>query len=305
MEGIIAWAIFGVIVLGMLLVDLGVFHRKAHSVGLKEALAWSVVWVTLALLFAGGIWLWHGADDALLFVTAWLVEKSLSLDNIFVFMVIFGYFRVHDRYQHRLLFFGILGSLVMRALFIVAGIAVIERFHWVVYALGAFLVFTGFKMALSKGAEVHPERNPVLRLFRRFFPVAADYREGHFFVKEAARWVATPLFVVLLVVETTDVVFAVDSVPAVLALTTDPFLVYTSNVFAILGLRALYFALHGTMERIRYLHYGLSAILAFVGAKMLLVDLYKVEPMHSLAVIGGLLVIAILGSVLIPQKKND
>jgi tellurite resistance protein TerC len=305
MDSLLAWAIFAVIVFGMLLIDLGVFHRKAHAVGLREAIAWSLVWVMLSLLFAGGIWWWHGSDDALLFVTAWLVEKSLSLDNIFVFMVIFGYFRVPATYQHRLLFFGILGSLVMRAIFIVAGIAAIERFHWVVYVLGAFLVYTGFKMAFSKGAEVHPERNPVLRLFRRLFPVTSDYREGRFFVKEAARWVATPLFVVLLVVETTDVVFAVDSVPAVLALTTDPFLVYTSNVFAILGLRALYFALHGTMQRVRFLHYGLSTILAFVGGKMLIADLYEIDALHSLAVIGGLLVASVVVSLLVPEPKGD
>ncbi len=304
MDSLLAWVIFAVVVLGMLLIDLGVFHRKAHVIGLKEAIAWSLVWVVLSLLFAGGIWWWHGSDDALLFVTAWLVEKSLSLDNIFVFMVIFGYFRVPATYQHRLLFFGILGSLVMRAIFIVAGIAAIERFHWVVYVLGAFLVYTGFKMAFSKGAEVHPERNPVLRLFRRFFPVSSDYREGRFFVKEAARWVATPLFVVLLVVETTDVVFAVDSVPAVLALTTDPFLVYTSNVFAILGLRALYFALQGTMQRVRFLHYGLSTILAFVGGKMLIVDWYKIDALHSLAVIGGLLTASVVASLLVPESKS-
>ncbi len=304
MASILGWVAFAVVVTGMLCLDLGIFHRKAHSVGFREAAVWSVVWIVLALVFAGGVWWGRSQGDAVLFVTSWLVEWSLSLDNIFVFMVIFTFFQVPDHYRHRLLFFGILGSVVMRALFIVAGIAIIQRFAWVTWVLGAFLVITGVRMAVSHDEEIHPDRNPLLRLFRRFFPVAQGYGEGHFFVREGGRRMATPLFVVLLVVETTDVVFAVDSVPAVLAITSDPFLVYTSNVFAILGLRSMYFALSGTMARMRFLHYGLAAILSFVGVKMLLASVYHVAPLASLAVIGTLLGLSIVMSLVFPSPPE-
>jgi len=282
----------------------GVFHRKAHSVGFREAATWSLVWIVLALAFAGVVWWSRGRDDALLFTTSWMVEWSLSLDNIFVFMVIFTYFQVPDRYRHRLLFFGILGSVVLAR-------AVHRGRHRHHPALRLGHLRAGRLPGLHRrqagpGARRgdSPERNPVLRLFRRLFPVATGYGEGRFFVREAGRALATPLFVVLLVVETTDVVFAVDSVPAVLAITNDPFLVYTSNVFAILGLRSLYFALSGTMAEMRFLNYGLAAILSFVGAKMLLAGLVHVPPLVSLAVIGVLLGASIAASLLFPESTE-
>jgi tellurite resistance protein TerC len=299
------WVGFNLFVLAMLALDLGVFHRKPHEVTIKEALVWSGVWVVLALLFNLGLYYWRGPEPALEFLTGYLIEKSLSVDNIFVFLLIFSYFRVPASYQHRVLFWGILGALVMRAAFIALGISLIRRFHWVIYVFGAFLILTGVKMALEKGKEIHPERNPVLRLFRRFVPVTDDYRGSKFFVKQGGRYSATPLFIVLLVVETTDVIFAVDSIPAILAITLDPFIVYTSNVFAILGLRALYFALAGVMRLFHHLHYGLSAILVFVGAKMLLADFYKIPVGVALGVIAGVLIISVIASMAFPRKEAD
>jgi tellurite resistance protein TerC len=299
------WVGFNLFVLAMLALDLGVFHRKPHEVTIKEALVWSGVWVALALLFNLGLYYWRGPEPALEFLTGYLIEKSLSVDNIFVFLLIFSYFRVPASYQHRVLFWGILGALVMRAAFIALGISLIRRFHWVIYVFGAFLILTGVKMALEKGKEIHPERNPVLRLFRRFVPVTDDYQSSKFFVKQRGRYFATPLFIVLLVVETTDVIFAVDSIPAILAITLDPFIVYTSNVFAILGLRALYFALAGVMRLFHHLHYGLSAILVFVGAKMLLADFYKIPVGVALGVIAGVLIISVIASMAFPRKEAD
>lgn len=262
------WIGFNVFVLAMLALDLGVFHRKAHVVKIKEALIWSAVWIALALLFNVGVYYWRGPQTALEFLTGYLLEKSLSVDNVFVFLLIFSYFRVPALCQHKVLFWGILGALIMRTVFIAAGIRLIQQFHWVIYVFGAFLIFTGIKMALQKDKEIYPEKNPVIKLFRRLMPVTQDHdEESRFFVRKAGRLHATPLFVALLVVETTDVIFAVDSIPAILAITRDPFIVYTSNVFAILGLRALYFALAGIMPMFHYLHYGLSAILVFVGVK--------------------------------------
>jgi tellurite resistance protein TerC len=292
------WIGFSVFVLAMLALDLGVFHRKSHTVSMKEALTWSGVWMTLALLFGAGVWHWRGGTQGLEFLTGYLVELSLSVDNLFVFLLIFAYFKVPAQYQHKVLFWGILGALLMRAVFIGAGIALIQRFHWVIYVFGGVLVISGIKMALEKDKEVHPEKNPVLKLIRRFMPVTTEYHEGHFFVKKDHRWVATPLFVVLLMLETTDLVFAVDSVPAVLAITTDPFIVYTSNVFAILGLRSMFFAVAGIMKLFHYLHYGLAAVLVFVGAKMLLADFYKIPTLASLLVIVGLLGVAVVASLL-------
>jgi len=298
------WILFNLFVIAMLALDLGIFHRKAHVVRLKEALGWSVVWICLALIFNVIIYFWHGQEIALQFLAGYIIEKSLSVDNLFVFLLIFSYFSVPSVYQHKILFWGILGALIMRAIFIAAGITLIEKFHWMIYLFGGFLIITGIKMALQKDEEIHPEANPVLRLFRRFVPVTHEYHDDRFFIlKEGKRW-ATPLFVVLLLIETTDVIFAVDSIPAVLAVTRDPFIVYTSNVFAILGLRALYFALAGIMQLFHYLHYGLSVILVFVGTKMLISDVYKVPIGIALSVIAGILIISVIASILRPRQKT-
>jgi len=299
---ILWWIVFNIFVLAMLTLDLGIFHRKAHEVKVKEALVWSFVWIGLALLFNVGVYFWQGPQTALEFLTGYLIEKSLSVDNIFVFLLIFSYFRVPALYQHKVLFWGILGALIMRAVFIVAGVALIQKFHWMIYIFGGLLILTGIKMALQKDMEIHPERNPVLRLFQRFIPVTKDYEDDKFFFKRSGRYFATPLFITLLIVETTDLIFAVDSIPAILAITTDPFIVYTSNVFAILGLRALYFALAGIMQLFHYLHYGLSAILVFVGIKMLLADLYKTPVGISLGVVAGFLLISVIASIIRPKQ---
>src|ERR687888_2768177 len=296
------WVAFNVFVLMMLAVDLGVLHRRAHEVTLKEALVWSGIWIALALLFAIGVYAWYGPQPALEFLTGYLIEKSLSVDNIFVFVLIFSYFKVPARYQHEVLFWGILGALVMRAVFIFAGIALLQRLHWILYVFGALLILTGIKMATEKDKEIHPDKNPVLKLFRRLVPVTEDYHADRFFVKQDGQYTATPLFIVLLVVETTDVIFAVDSIPAILSITVDPFLVYTSNVFAILGLRALYFALAGVVRLFHYIHYGLSAILVFVGAKMLLADIYKIPIGMALGVVAGILLISVLAPIAQPRQ---
>jgi len=293
---------FTLFVLAMLALDLGVFHRKAHEVTIKEALVWSGVWIVLALLFNLGVYYWRGYEPALEFLTGYLIEKSLSVDNIFVFMLIFSYFNVPPRYQHRVLFWGVLGALVMRALLIIVGISLIQRFHWIIYLFGAFLILTGVKMVLNKDKEIRPERNPALRLFRRFVPVTDDYRGGKFFVKQEGRYFATPMLIVLLIVETTDIIFAVDSIPAILAITLDTFIIYSSNVFAILGLRALYFALAGVMKLFHHLHYGLSAILVFVGGKMLLADFYKIPVGLALGVVAGILIISVIASLAFPRR---
>ncbi|MST94532.1 MAG: TerC family protein [Pedosphaera sp.] len=298
------WIGFSIFVLAMLALDLGVFHRKSHTVGMKEALTWSGVWIALALIFNAGIWYWHGTTKGLTFLTGYVVELSLSVDNLFVFLLIFAYFKVPAQYQHKVLFWGILGALVMRAVFIGAGIALIQKFHWIIYVFGAVLVISGLKMAFEKDKEVHPEKNPVLKLFRRFMPVTGEYHGGDFFVKREKLWLATPLFIVLLMLETTDLVFAVDSVPAVLAITTDPFIVYTSNVFAILGLRSMFFALAGVMKLFHYLHYGLAAVLVFVGGKMLLAGFYKIPTLASLLVIIGLLAVAVVASLLHAARRT-
>ncbi len=300
---VLLWIAFNIFVLAMLALDLGVFHRKAHVVKIKEALAWSAFWIALALLFNLVVYFWRGPETALEFLTGYLIEKSLSLDNLFVFLLIFSYFRVPPLYQHKILFWGILGALIMRAVFILTGITLIQEFHWVIYIFGGFLILSGIKMGLQKDKEIHPERNPVLRLFRRFMPVTDSYKDNKFFIKRAGRYLATPLFVVLLVIETTDVIFAVDSIPAILAITQDPFIVYTSNVFAILGLRALYFALAGLMRLFHYLHYGLSAILVFVGIKMLLADIYKIPVAIALGVVAGILLISVIASIIRPRKE--
>jgi len=297
------WIGFTVFVLAMLALDLGVFHRKAHEVSVKEALTWTGVWVSLALVFNVGVYFWFGSERALEFLTGYVIEKALSVDNIFVFIVVFSAFAVPAKLQHRVLFWGILGALVMRAIFIVVGAALLHRFHWVIYIFGAFLVFTGVKLLLQRGEEVHPERNPLFRLFRRLVPSVSDYREGAFTVVEGGKRYATPLLLVLVAIEITDLVFAVDSIPAIFAITNDPFIVFTSNIFAILGLRALYFALAGVMQKFHYLKVGLSLVLVFVGAKMLLAGVYKIPIWASLGMIVGLLGGSIVASLLRPPTK--
>ena len=309
MEATLPWILFNLFVLAMLAVDLGVFHRNAHEVKAKEAAAWSAVWVALALLFCVGVWQVKGPQAGLEFLTGYLIEKALSVDNIFVFVLVFSWFAVPPRYQHRVLFWGILGALLMRGGMIAAGAALVERFHWVIYVFGAFLVFTGIRMATTREEAVHPEANPVLRLLRRLLPVTPAYRGQRMLVREQIggriRLAATPLLVVLVVVETTDVVFAVDSIPAIFAVTRDPFLVYSSNVFAILGLRALYFLLAGVIHRFHHLKLGLSAVLAFVGAKMLVSDVFPIPIALSLAVVAVILAIAIAASLVFPRRGDD
>ncbi|HDP81106.1 MAG TPA: TerC family protein [Spirochaetes bacterium] len=300
----VLWAGFVLFILGLLVLDLKVFQRKEHEISVREALLWTGFWIALSLVFNAGVYYFEGAQPALEFLTGYLIEKSLSVDNIFVFLLIFTYFGIKPKYQHKVLFWGILGALVMRAVFILTGIALIQKLHWIIYVFGAFLVFIGIRMAFEKEKEVHPEKNPVLRLFKRFFPVTDTYEEGTFFVRRAGKLVATPLFVVVLVIETTDVVFAVDSIPAILSITLDPFIVYTSNVFAILGLRALYFAIAGIMAIFYYLHYGLSAILVFVGVKMLIADFYKIHTGVALGVVGGVLLLSILASLVFPHAPR-
>lgn len=297
------WIAFGVLVPAMLALDLGVFHRKAHTIKVKEALLWSAVWITLALLFNVSICFLLGPDKALKFLTGYLVEKSLSVDNLFVFLLIFSYFGVSSIYQHKVLFWGILGAFFMRAIFIASGLTLLERLYWVIYVFGAFLVYTGIRMSLKKDMKLRPEGNPILRLFHRFLPMTDNDHGGKFLVKEDGQRLATPLLLVLVVVETTDVVFAVDSIPAILAITLDPFIVYTSNIFAILGLRALYFALAGVTQRLHYLHYGLSAILVFLGIKMLSSGFYKIPVSLALGVVLGILLISVIVSLVRPRKK--
>ncbi len=297
------WVGFNVFVLAMLALDLGVFHRKAHEVKFKEAMTWTVVWVALALVFNVAVYRLWGPQVGLQFLTGYLIEKSLSVDNVFVFLLIFTYFKVPAKYQHEVLFWGIIGALIFRAIFILVGITLLEHFHWLIYVFGAFLVFTGIKLALEKDKEIHPERNLVLKLFRRIMPVTAEYQGGKFFIRKDNRIWATPLFVVLVVVETTDVIFAVDSIPAILAITKDPFIVYTSNVFAILGLRALYFVLAGVMEKFHHLHYGLAAILCFVGVKMLLSEIVKIPVAISLGFIASALVFSVVASLVWPKEN--
>lgn len=298
------WILFAIFVLAMLALDLGVFHRRAHSVSLREAGAWSAAWVSLAVAF--NLWIWHsfGTHKALEFLTGYLIEESLSVDNLFVFLVIFQYFAVPKPYQHRVLFWGILGALVMRATLIAVGAALVQRFHAVLYLFGAILVVTAVRLIHAQEQHVHPERNPVVRLFRRIFPVTRDYEGSRMFVRRDGRSWATPLFIVLIVVETTDLVFALDSIPAIFAVTTDPFIIYTSNVFAILGLRSLYFVLAGFMAYFRYLRFGLAGVLGFIGVKLLIMDLVKIPIGASLAVVGALLALSVLASILVPARKT-
>ena len=299
------WIGFIIFVILLLALDLGVFHRKSHEVKIKEALIWSTVWISLALIFNYGVYLYMGQEKALEFLTGYLIEKSLSVDNLFVFIMLFSFFNVEPKYQHKVLFWGIIGALIMRAIFIFAGVAIISKFHWVIYIFGAFLVFTGIKMLFHKDEEVAPDKNPLVRLFKKFFPVTDQMHGGKFFVKINAKTFATPLFVVLLIVEFTDLIFAVDSIPAILAISSDTFIIFTSNVFAILGLRALYFALAGITKYFHFLKYGLSAILVFVGLKMVIVDFYKIPIAISLLTIMGILALSVILSIIFPQKESQ
>jgi tellurite resistance protein TerC len=301
------WGGFIAFVLAMLAIDLGVFHRKAHEVSLKEAAGWSAVWVALAAVFAGGVWAWFGPDRALEFTTGYAIEKALAVDNIFVFVVIFAAFAVPPLYQHRVLFWGVLGALVMRAAFIFAGAALLERFHWTIYVFGALLAVTGVKLLFQRNEELHPEKNPVVKWFQKVVPVAPEYAGDRFTVVKAGRRYATPLLLALVAVEVTDLIFAVDSIPAIFAVTRDPFIVFTSNIFAILGLRSMYFLLAGVITRFTYLKVGLAFVLVFVGAKMLLMDLYKVPIGLSLGIIVGILGASVAASLLkgAPAAKSQ
>jgi tellurite resistance protein TerC len=291
------WIGFHVFIFAMLALDLGAFHRKAHTISIKEALAWTIVWITLAMIFNAGVYFFSGPEPALQFFTGYLIEESLSVDNIFVFVLLFTYFGVPAAYQHRVLFWGILGALVMRGMMIALGVVLLETFHWIVYLFGAFLIFTGVRMAFHKETEVHPERNPLLRLVRRIVPVTHDYERDRFLVRRAGQVLVTPLLLVLLVVETTDLIFALDSIPAVFAVTKNPFIVYTSNIFAILGLRSLYFVVANAMGRFHYLQLGLAVVLSFVGAKMILADIYHIPTVLSLSVIAVVLALAVVASI--------
>lgn len=299
------WIGFNVFVLCMLALDLGVFHRKAHVVTFKESIAWTVVWVSLALIFNLGVAHYMGDEKGLEFFTGYVIEKSLSVDNVFVFALLFSYFAVPPLYQHKVLFWGILGALIMRAIMIFLGSALIERFAWIIYVFGAFLILTGIKMIVKREEEIHPERNPLVRWFKKLMPVTNDYRGDKFFVRENGIRMATPLFVVLLLVEFSDLIFAVDSIPAIFAVTKDPFIVYTSNVFAILGLRSLYFALAGVMDKFHYLKIGLGVVLSFVGVKMLLGHTaWKIDTHVSLGVIVAVLTTSIVVSLLRPKQAT-
>ena len=297
------WIGFNVFVLLMLALDLGVFNRKAHEVSIKEAMIWTGVWVTLAMCFNGLIYYWQGEVKALEFFTGYVIEKALSIDNIFVFVLIFSYFKIPAIHQHKILFWGIIGALIMRAAFIFAGVALLEKFHWTIYVFGAILIYTGYKMLTQKEIIIEPEKNPLIKLFRRVMPVTNELHSSKFFVKQDGKWFATPLFLVLLLIETTDLIFAADSIPAILAITQDHFIVYTSNVFAILGLRSLYFALARMIDKFRYLSKGLALILIFVGLKMLLVDFYKLPIQIALLVIVIILALSIATSLMTDKKQ--
>ena len=296
------WAGFVGFVLAMLALDLGVFHRRAHDVTLREAALWSLVWVSLALAFNGLVLHWFGTERGLEFLTGYLIEKALAVDNLFVFYAIFAYFAVPSALQHRVLFWGVLGALALRAIFILLGAALLARFHWVMYVFGAILVFTAFKLLVMSDEGFHPERNPVYRLFRRALPAVGEYHGGRFTIVREGRRYATPLVLVLVLIEWTDLVFAIDSIPAIFAVTSDPFIVFTSNIFAILGLRSLFFLLSGVIGRFHLLKPALAAVLAFVGAKMLLLDVVEIPIGVSLGTVAALIALGVVASLLFPRK---
>ncbi len=304
LETVALWAGFSLFVLVMLSLDLGVFHREAKEVTYREAILWSAIWIGMALTFNLVIFFWRGQSVALQFLTGYLIEKSLSIDNIFIFVLIFSSFGVPAAYQQRVLIWGVIGAIVMRGALILVGVELIAAFHWILYLFGAFLVVTGIRMAIHQQREIHPDRNPLVRLARRLVPVTPGYEGSRFLVRRhGQRWV-TPLLIVLLIIESTDLIFALDSIPAIFAITLDPFIVFTSNVFAILGLRSLYFLLGGSVQRFTYLKYGLAAVLTFVGAKMLVAGVYVVPVILSLAVIIALLAVSILASLMVPVQRS-
>ena len=306
MTSLVIWASFGVFILAMLGLDLGVFHRKAHAVSFKEALGWTAIWMTLALLFGAGVWHFAGQDKALEFYTGWLIEYSLSVDNVFVFALIFAYFAVPPAWQHKVLFWGILGALAMRLAMIGAGVALITRFSWLLYLFGAFLIFMGIRMAFGRVEQIQPQRNPIVRCFHKYVPVTRDYHGGSFAVRQGGRWLTTPLLVVLVCVETTDLMFATDSIPAIFAVTLDPFIVYSSNVFAILGLRSLYFVLAGAINLFHYLKLGLGVVLGFVGVKMLLAHTaWRIDTLPALLVVATVITASIAASLLCRRRKDS
>jgi tellurite resistance protein TerC len=301
------WILFNAFALGMLVLDLRVFHRKGRAASFRAALGWSAMYVAMAAAFAAVLYFWQGHQASLEFVTGYVLELSLSVDNLFVFLLIFNYFAVPDEQQHRVLFWGIIGALILRGIFIGAGVELIQRFHWVLYFFGALLIYSGIRVCASGDRKVDPEKNPVVKAVRRLIPVTSDYRGGKFFVRvaeEKGRLYATPLLIVLLVIETTDVLFAVDSIPAILAITLKAFIVYTSNVFAILGLRSMYFAVSGLMKIFRFLHYGLAAILILVGLKMLVADYFDIPVILMLSVVAAVLLISMAVSIVFPAKTD-
>ncbi len=299
------WIGFNVFVLAMLALDLGVFHRKAHVVSVRESLTWTAAWIFLAMTFNAGVWHYAGPVKALEFFTGYVIEKSLSVDNVFIFALIFSYFAVPPQWQHKVLFWGILGALVMRVIMIFAGVALISRFHWILYVFGAFLIFTGLKMIFKKDGEVHPEHNPIVRWFRKLVPVSSGHHDDKLLVRMNGRLMATPLMVVLVCVEVTDVIFAVDSIPAIFGVTLDPFIIYTSNVFAIMGLRSLYFVLGGMMGMFHYLKLGLGGVLSFIGVKMLLGHTaWKIETLPALGVVAAILAASIVASLIHARRTR-
>ncbi|GLV60981.1 membrane protein [Dictyobacter sp. S3.2.2.5] len=305
LTGVWPWIWFNLFVLVLLALDLGIFHRKSHAVSTKEALIWSAVWISLALAFNAGLYFVSGGEVALQFLTGYLIEKSLSVDNIFIFVLLFGYFRVPAAYQHRVLFWGIIGALVMRGILITVGSVLIEQFHWIIYIFGAFLIFTGIRMGVQKDEKVNPEHNPLVKVVRRFVPVSDDFVKDHFVVRREGRLMITPLLLVLLVIETSDLLFAVDSIPAIFSVTTDPFIVYTSNVFAILGLRSLYFVFANIIHKFHYLQAGLAVILCFVGLKMAVSGFYHVPTWLSLLFIALVLGVAIVASIMRARRRAE
>lgn len=302
LHDLMPWILFNVFILIMLAIDLFIFHRPAHGVSIKEAALWSIFWISLAMFFNVYIYYSRGTQDALDFLTSYLIEKSLSIDNLFVFLLIFNHFHTPKSSMHKVLFWGVVGALLMRALFIWFGITLISQFHWIIYVFGAFLVYTGIKLGIQKESEIDPEKNVILRIFQSLFPVSKAYDKNNFFVLKNGKYFATPLFVVLIAIETTDLIFAVDSIPAVLAITTNPFIVYTSNIFAILGLRSLFFVLSHVMGLFHYLHYALSFILTFIGIKMLLADIVKIPTVITLGIVFVVLLLSVIASIKYPES---
>jgi tellurite resistance protein TerC len=301
------WILFNLFALGMLVVDLRVFHRPGHVVRFREALAWSAMYITLALVFAGILDLWQGHQSSLEFLAGYVLELSLSVDNLFVFLVIFKYFAVPEEHQHRVLFWGIVGALILRGIFIGAGVGLIHHFRWLLYPFGALLIYSGIRVCVMGDQQIDPSQNPVVKLLRRWIPVTAEFEGGDFFIRvrdDNFRLYATPLFIVLVVIETSDLLFAVDSIPAILAITLNAFIVYTSNVFAILGLRSMYFAVSGLMRIFRFLHYGLAVILVLVGLKMLLADYLRIPITATLSVVAGVLLISMVLSLAFPVPER-